>query len=85
MILTFLFKNKNHFLFFFFCIIVDTQFCYFYLKMERFTYKVIKHTSEIPEAKLNALGKKGWELCGVIYDTYGYTYYIKKKNGENNV
>lgn len=49
--------------------------------MKRIKYKTIKTNKEISENKLNALGLKGWELCGVIYyENYGYTYYIKKED-----
>lgn len=47
--------------------------------MKRFSYKVIKTITEIPISKLNALGMRGWELCSVTCDNYGYTYYIKKE------
>lgn len=47
--------------------------------MKTYKYKIIKTDTEIGEPRLNALGKQGWELCGVNCDTYGYTYYIKKE------
>lgn len=59
--------------------------------MKTYKYKVVKTDKEIPESKLNVLGKKGWELCGIIhYESYGFTYYIKKeiekiKNGKSNI
>ncbi len=50
-------------------------------------YKIIKTQTEISESRLNALGKQGWELCGVTVDTFGYVYYIKKeiKNGKDSI
>lgn len=48
--------------------------------MKKFEYKIIKTPTEVGEARLNALGKQGWELCGVCQDTYMYTYYIKKES-----
>ena len=53
--------------------------------MDTFKYKIIKTPTELSEARLNALGKQGWELVSVIGDTYGYTYYIKKKDGKNSI
>lgn len=47
--------------------------------MSKFKYKILKTQTEVGEAKLNALGAKGWELCGFHMDNWGYTYYIKKQ------
>ena len=51
--------------------------------MKKFKYKTVKTQTEITDAKLNILGKQGWELCGVHIDNYGYTYYIKKELTKN--
>ena len=57
--------------------------------MRKFKYKTIKSQTEITDSKLNVLGSKGWELCGVHQDNYGYIYYIKKeidrKNGQSDI
>ena len=45
--------------------------------MKTFKYKVIKTTENLPETKLNEFGRRGYELTGVLYDTFGYTYYFK--------
>lgn len=47
--------------------------------MKKFKYKILKTQQEIGESKLNALGSKGWELCGFHMDNWGYIYYIKKE------
>lgn len=48
--------------------------------MEAYSYKIIKNPTEIGESKLNSLGRRGYELCGVVTSEFGYTYYFKKKN-----
>lgn len=47
--------------------------------METYKYKIINTTKIIDEAKLNQVGRAGWELCGVVQDSYSFTYYLKKK------
>jgi hypothetical protein len=47
--------------------------------MEVYKYKVFKSVKSLDETKLNQVGRAGWELCGVVNDEYGYTYYLKKK------
>ena len=47
--------------------------------MEVYKYKVVKSVKILDEAKLNAVGRAGWQLCGVVQDIYGYVYYLKKK------
>lgn len=48
--------------------------------MKTYSYKVVKTQREVDEAKLNAFGRKGWELCGTHQDEWGYIYYFKKEN-----
>ena len=53
--------------------------------MKKYKYKIIRMDKEISESKMNVLGKQGWELCGIIsYETFGFTYYIKKEIEKNN-
>lgn len=47
--------------------------------MEVYKYKVVKSIKTLDEAKLNAVGRAGWQLCGVIQTEYEYIYYLKKK------
>lgn len=47
--------------------------------METYKYKIVKTIKVLDEAKLNAVGRAGWELCSVTQDVYGYVYYLKKK------
>ena len=47
--------------------------------MEKYKYKIVKTVKVLEEAKLNAVGRAGWEMCGVTQDEYGYVYYLKKK------
>jgi hypothetical protein len=47
--------------------------------MEVYKYKVVRSIKALDEAKLNAVGRGGWQLCGVTQDEYGYVYYLKKK------
>ena len=42
-----------------------------------YRYKIIKHPRSLDEAKLNEFGRRGWELCGVHEDEFGYKYYFK--------
>jgi hypothetical protein len=49
------------------------------LIMEVYKYKVVKSLKVLDEGKLNQVGRAGWQLCGVVNDEYGYTYYLKKK------
>ena len=51
----------------------------YYLVMETYKYKIVKTIKVLDEAKLNAVGRAGWQLCGVTQDEYGYVYYLKKK------
>ena len=60
--------------------------------MRKFKYKTVKIKTEITDSKLNVLGSKGWELCGVHQDEYMYIYYLKKeitkkivKDGEGDI
>lgn len=47
--------------------------------METYKYKIVKTIRILDEAKLNTVGRAGWQLCGVTQDEYGYVYYLKKK------
>ena len=47
--------------------------------MKTYRYKVVKSPKELLEAKLNEFGRRGFELTGVLYDQYGYTYYFKQE------
>ena len=47
--------------------------------MDVYKYKVVRSLKVLDEAKLNQVGRAGWELCGVVQDTYNFTYYLKKK------
>ena len=38
--------------------------------MEVYKYKVFKSVKALDEAKLNAVGRAGWQLCGVTQDEY---------------
>ena len=51
----------------------------YYLDMETYKYKIVKTTKILDEAKLNAVGRAGWVLCGVIQTDAEYVYYLKKK------
>lgn len=48
--------------------------------MDIYSYKIITSPTEIGEPKLNALGRRGYELCGVVSNDFGYMYYFKKKS-----
>ena len=47
--------------------------------MEVYKYKVVRSIKTLDEAKLNAVGRAGWVLCGVIQTDAEYVYYLKKK------
>lgn len=47
--------------------------------MDVYKYKVVKSLKVLDEGRLNQVGRFGWQLCGVVNDEYGYTYYLKKK------
>ena len=47
--------------------------------METYRYKVVRSIKVLDEAKLNAVGRAGWQLCGVIHTDVEYVYYLKKK------
>ena len=47
--------------------------------METYKYKIVKTIKILDEARLNVVGRAGWQLCGVTQDEYGYVYYLKKK------
>ena len=47
--------------------------------MNNYKYKVVRSIKVLDEAKLNAVGRAGWELCGIIQTDYDYIYYLKKK------
>lgn len=47
--------------------------------MEVYKYKIFKSEKPLDEGKLNAVGRAGWQLCGVIENEYWYVYYLKKK------
>lgn len=55
--------------------------------MKLFKYKSVHSPRLVTESKLNTLGRQGWELCAIIPDDFGYTYFIKKEieNGETNL
>ena len=48
--------------------------------MKTYTYKIIRTQNEIDSAKLNQFGRRGWELCSVIINEWGYLYHFKKEN-----
>ena len=48
--------------------------------MDIYSYKIITSPTEIGEPKLNALGRRGYELGGVVSNGFGYMYYFKKKS-----
>ena len=50
--------------------------------MKKFIYKIIREQTPIGESRLNALGRQGWELCGITQDDYFITYYIKKEENK---
>ena len=45
--------------------------------MNVYKYKTIKTRTSLEDAKLCEFGRRGYELCGVLCDEYGYTYYFK--------
>jgi hypothetical protein len=45
--------------------------------MKQFKYKIVKSKESLSEGKLNEFGRHGYELCGVCYDEYSYTYHFK--------
>ena len=47
--------------------------------MEVYKYKIVKTDKALDEAKLNTVGRAGWQLCAVTENDYGYVYYLKKK------
>lgn len=51
----------------------------YYFIMEVYKYKVVRSIKTLDEAKLNAVGRAGWVLCGVIQTDAEYVYYLKKK------
>lgn len=51
----------------------------YYFIMEKYKYKVVKSIKALEEAKLNAVGRAGWQLCGIIQTEYEYIYYLKKR------
>lgn len=51
--------------------------------MKVFKYKTIKTKTDLGDAKLGEFGRRGYELCGVVADEHGYTYYFKVEQ-ENN-
>jgi hypothetical protein len=51
----------------------------YYFVMEVYKYKIFKSEKPLDEGKLNAVGRAGWQLCGVIENEYWYVYYLKKK------
>lgn len=53
--------------------------------MRKFKYKTIKLQEEINDPRLNVFGSKGWELCGVHQDNWGYIYYFKKEISNKKV
>lgn len=72
--------SKRHFIdVSFFVIFVSGNKNNYYFVMEVYKYKVFKSVKALDEAKLNQVGRAGWQLCGVTQDEYGYVYYLKKK------
>lgn len=51
----------------------------YYFIMEVYKYKVVRSIKTLDEAKLNAVGRAGWQLCGVIQTDIEYIYYLKKR------
>lgn len=51
----------------------------YYFIMEVYKYKVVKSIKALEEAKLNTVGRAGWQLCGIIQTEYEYIYYLKKR------
>lgn len=49
--------------------------------MATYKYKVVRTVKTLDEPKLNAVGRSGWELCGVVQTEFDYIYYLKKKEG----
>ena len=47
--------------------------------MEKYKYKVVKSIKALEEAKLNTVGRAGWQLWGIIQTEYEYIYYLKKR------
>lgn len=47
--------------------------------MEVYKYKVVRSTKIFDDGKMNAVGRAGWELCGIIQTDYDYVYYLKKR------
>ena len=51
----------------------------YYFIMEVYKYKVVRSIKTLDEAKLNTVGRAGWQLCGVIQTDNEYIYYLKKR------
>ena len=51
----------------------------YYFIMDIYKYKVVRSIKTLDEAKLNAVGRAGWQLCGVIQTDIEYIYYLKKR------
>ena len=47
--------------------------------MEVYKCKVVRSIKTLDEAKLNAVGRAGWQLCGIIQTEYEYIYHLKKR------
>lgn len=45
--------------------------------MKLYRYKRVRSAKQLDETKLNEFGRRGYELCGVVDDEYGFTYYFK--------
>ena len=37
-----------------------------------------RYDGRVPQEKLSDCGKEGWELVSVVYDSSGYTYFLKR-------
>lgn len=48
--------------------------------METYKYKVFRTYKTLDEAKLNQIGRAGWELCGIMQTEYENIYYLKKRD-----
>ena len=51
--------------------------------MKIYRYKRVKSTKQLDETKLNEFGRRGYELCGITDGEYGYTYYFKIEQKDN--
>lgn len=51
--------------------------------MKIYRYKRIKSAKQLDETKLNEFGRKGYEMCGLTDDEFGYTYYFKIEQSQN--